>query len=114
MAAPSERQNPSRQITPVHGTERTYQHAKGEMSKSDGEKIERLLQELRLRCMAAEPKFSGDVIVWPSKSAAPGGSELATLGAINLSNAEGALGQGCKPAVFPGWISSSSWTACRS
>lgn len=93
MAAERKRQEVPRQAGAPRRTERAYQHAKGGMSKSDCEKMERLLQELRLRRVAVEPKFSDDVIVWPSKSAAPGGSELATLGAINLGNAEEALGQ---------------------
>ncbi|MEJ1169175.1 S8 family peptidase [Variovorax sp. CCNWLW235] len=71
------------------------------MSKCDSEKMERLLQALRLRRIAAEPKFSDDVIVWPSKGAAPGGTELAALGAINLGNAEEALGQGVQGRGAP-------------
>jgi len=101
MAAASKRQQPQRQISPPHRAERAYQHAKGDMSKSDSEKMERLLQELRLRRMAVEPKFSDDVIVWASKSAVPGGTELATLGAINLGNAEEALGQGVQGRGAP-------------
>lgn len=101
MAAERKRKEVLGQAGSPRRTERTYQHAKGDMSKSDGEKIERLLQELRLRRIAAEPKFSDDVIVWPSKSAAPGGSELATLGAINLGNAEEALGQGVQGRGAP-------------
>ena len=101
MAAERKRQEVPRQAGSPRRTERAYQHAKGDMSKTDCEKMERLLQELRLRRIAAEPKFSDDVIVWPSKSAAPGGSELATLGAINLGNAEEALGQGMRGRGVP-------------
>ena len=101
MAAASKRQKPQKQAAPAHRAERAYQHAKGDMSKSDSKKLERLLQELRLRRIAAEPKFSDDVIVWPSKSAAPGGTELAALGAINLGNAEEALGQGVQGRGAP-------------
>ena len=101
MAAERKRQEVLRQAGSPRRTERAYQHAKGGMSKSDCEKMERLLQELRLRRIAAEPKFSDDVIVWPSKSAVPGGSELATLGAINLGNAEEALGQGVQGRGAP-------------
>lgn len=103
MAAERKRQEVPRQAGSPRRTERAYQHAKGDMSKTDCEKMERLLQELRLRRIAAEPKFSDDVIVWPSKSAAPGGSELATLSAINLGNAEEALGQGMRGRGVP-WM----------
>jgi Subtilase family len=71
----------------------TYQSAKSELSKSDGEKLEQLLQQLRLRRMAMEPKFSDDVIVWPSRSAVAGGSELEAMNAINLGNAAAAFGE---------------------
>ena len=101
MAAERKRQEVPRQAGSPRRTERAYQHAKGDMSKTDCEKMERLLQELRLRRIAAEPKFSDDVIVWPSKNAAPGGSELATLGAINLGNAEEALGRGMRGRGVP-------------
>ncbi|MDQ0033928.1 subtilisin [Variovorax boronicumulans] len=98
MAAASKRQEAPKR-TPVArdtrdtGRAQQQQQARGEVSKSDGENIERLLQALRLRRMVAEPKFSDDVIVWPSRSAAPGGAELATLSAINLGNSAEALGQ---------------------
>lgn len=67
----------------------------------DGEKIARLLQQLRLRRIAAEARFSDDVIVWPPKGAAPGSAELATLGAIHLGRAEEALGQGVQGRGAP-------------
>ncbi len=55
--------------------------------------MEHLLQQLRLRRVAVEPKFSDDVIVWLSRSAVAGGAEMAALSAINLGNAAEALGQ---------------------
>ena len=79
MAAASKRQEAPKRTHVARDTGHAQQPAKGGISKSDGEHIERLLQMLRLRRMAAEPKFSDDVIVWPSRSAAPGGAELATL-----------------------------------
>ncbi|WP_395319189.1 S8 family peptidase [Variovorax sp. UC74_104] len=84
-AAANERREAPRRIQ--------HQPVKSELSKSDEQKLERLLQELRLRRMAVEPKFSDDVIVWPPRSAAADGAELATLSAINLGNPADAIGQ---------------------
>ena len=75
--------------------------AKSELSESDERKLERLLQELRLRRMALEPKFSDDVIVWPPRSAEAGGAELATLSAINLGNAADVIGEGVRGRGAP-------------
>lgn len=75
--------------------------ARSELSASDEKKLERLLQALRLRRMALEPKFSDDVIVWPSRTAEAGGAELAALSAINLGNAADAIGEGVRGRGAP-------------
>lgn len=93
-AAANERREAPRRIQ--------HQPVKSELSKSDEQKLERLLQELRLRRMAVEPKFSDDVIVWPPRSAAADGAELATLSAINLGNPADAIGQRVEGRGIPG------------
>lgn len=75
--------------------------ARSELSAFEERKLERLLQALRLRRMALEPKFSEDVIVWPPRTAEAGGAERATLSAIELGNAADAIGEGVRGRGAP-------------